>query len=33
MGKAIVIAVGKNSLAGAITEKTQQKEEDTRTEL
>ena len=28
MGKAIVIAVGKNSLAGAITEKTQQKEED-----
>ena len=33
MGKAIVIAVGKNSLPGAITEKTQQKEEDTRTEL
>jgi magnesium-transporting ATPase (P-type) len=33
MGKAIVIAVGKNSLAGAITEKTQIKEQDQRTEL
>jgi len=33
MGKAIVIAVGKHSVAGAITEKTQDEQPDNRTEL
>lgn len=33
MGKALVIAVGSNSLAGGITAATQEKDEDQRTEL